>query len=798
MNLDDTSGSDDKLEKLIAEFLDAEGRGEAVDRDSLLEQHSAFGDSLREFFAAHDRMVSDAKDNSAIISSPSTSGELPTLPPSFSLSPSSTFNDEQTLLSAPSIAPVAGEPTVGQSVRYFGDYELLEEIARGGMGVVFKARQVNLNRIVALKMILSGQFASVKDVQRFHAEAEAAAQLDHPGIVPIFEIGEQSGQHYFSMAYIEGESLAQRITKGPLPPKEAAELVRKICDAIAYAHDCSVIHRDLKPANILIDAGGQPRVTDFGLAKRTEERSDLTGTGQILGTPAYMPPEQAAGKTDETGPLADVYSLGAILYCSLSGRPPFQSASPLDTLKQVIEQQPIAPQTLNPQVPTDLDTICLKCLEKNPTLRYESAKALGDDLARYLSGEPIAARPPSLIRLVRFWIADNVGAIGWAAAIGILVGFLFSWITLQTDIATFLRGIGENLDGLQFPRSLHPALTHLPATPLWLKGALQVLMVLLIATAGLLVAVFVRPKNRPADVIAGGLAGFCATSVLFLVCFSWLLSYQEMDTVSQDLIEVAQAESSEDISARLISRYPELAMAADVTRVRVAWNLVRYRQITSSATGIGKALLLSSVICIPTFMLETLLAGWLLRRYQTWRATVVPYLEISVPATMIATIFIMLHLLVFLGFVKTTVSPVVSFLLYIPLLAATIAAIKSVQWQWRVILHAIWIVAITASFTAEIRSANMAASKERPLLGVAATDAPDRCEIRMVVPNSPASSAGLQKGDIIEAIDGIPIRNFGHLLEVLGERNVGDTVVLDILRAEKEISTKVKLQRKPD
>jgi serine/threonine protein kinase len=212
-------------------------------------------------------------------------------------------------------------PQIGTKIKYFGDYELLDEIARGGMGVVYKVRQVRLNRTVALKMILSGQFAGESDVQRFQTEAESAAALDHPGIVPIFEVGEHEGHHFFSMGLVEGDSLAARIAKSPLPPKEASELVRKIAEAVQYAHDQGVVHRDLKPANILLDKDGQPRVTDFGLAKRVKGDSDLTATGQILGTPSYMPPEQAAGRTGQVKKPADVYALGAVLYATLTGRP---------------------------------------------------------------------------------------------------------------------------------------------------------------------------------------------------------------------------------------------------------------------------------------------------------------------------------------------------------------------------------------------------------------------------------------------------------------------------------------------
>ncbi len=278
-------------------------------------------------------------------------------------------------------------------VRYFGDYEITRELARGGMGVVFLARQVSLNRKVALKMILAGQLADDIDVKRFYTEAEAAANLDHPGIVPIHEVGQHDGQHYFSMGFVEGQSLAQLLATGPLPPRDAAALLAKVADAIEYAHSRGVIHRDLKPGNILLGPNGNPRVTDFGLAKKVAGDSGLTASGQIMGTPSFMPPEQAGGNRGDVGPAADVYSLGATLYAMVTGRPPFQAATAMDTVIQVVGNEPVAPRRLNAGIPRDLETIVLKCLEKEPAKRYESAAALAGDLRRFLSGEPILARP---------------------------------------------------------------------------------------------------------------------------------------------------------------------------------------------------------------------------------------------------------------------------------------------------------------------------------------------------------------------------------------------------------------------
>jgi WD40 repeat protein len=305
------------------------------------------------------------------------------------------------------------------------------------MGVVYKARQINLNRVVALKLILSGQMASTEDVQRFHAEAEAAASLDHPGIVPIFEIGQQDDQHYFSMGYIDGSSLADRIKEGPLPPREAAALTKKIADAIAYAHDKGIIHRDLKPANVLLDKDGEPRVTDFGLARKLEQDSGLTKTGVVMGTPSYMPPEQAAGKTNKVGTLSDVYSIGAILYCLLTGRPPFQAASPVDTILQVLESEPVSVRSLNSGVPHDLETICQKCLQKEPSKRYTSATELAMDLNRWLRGEPIRARAVSTTERAWRWVLRHP-----APAASLVMGFfLFLLLSIGGPLVAWRQSL---------------------------------------------------------------------------------------------------------------------------------------------------------------------------------------------------------------------------------------------------------------------------------------------------------------------------------------------------------------------
>ncbi len=321
---------------------------------------------------------------------------------------------------APAEPATEAEPPPGTSVQYFGDYVLLERLGRGGMGVVYKANQVSLKRLVAVKMILAGQLAGEEDVARFRSEAESAASLDHPNIVQIYEVGEHQGRHYFSMRYVEGESLADRLKMSSLPAREAAHLIEQVARAIAYAHGRGVIHRDLKPANILVDRQNQPHVTDLGLAKRVQGDNELTASGQVLGTPSYMPPEQAAGRLQEISERSDVYSLGATLYALLVSRPPFQADNALDTLSQVREQEPVSLRQLNPKLPRDLETICAKCLEKVPAQRYSTATELADELKRFLAGEPIHARPVSRAERLWRWCKRQPVVAGLSAAAVIL------------------------------------------------------------------------------------------------------------------------------------------------------------------------------------------------------------------------------------------------------------------------------------------------------------------------------------------------------------------------------------------
>ncbi|MBI1176217.1 protein kinase [bacterium] len=306
-----------------------------------------------------------------------------------------------------SLDPASVAAQVEQFPRKFAEFELLEEIARGGMGVVYRARQISLNRIVALKTILSGPFASPVAIDRFRTEARIIASLQHPNIVAIHEVGEAENQPYFTMDFIDGGNLAELVREGPLPPERAARYVALIARAVQHAHEMGVLHRDLKPSNVLLDPFDQPRVTDFGLARQLSVNSQITVTGQLLGSPAYMAPEQIAGRHNDIGPGTDIYSIGAVLYHLLTGRPPFATGTMAQTFQQVLTNEPLEPRALNPAIPIDLQTICAKCLEKDPGKRYADAASMAEDLNRFLRGEPIAARPIGRAEKVRRWCGRN-------------------------------------------------------------------------------------------------------------------------------------------------------------------------------------------------------------------------------------------------------------------------------------------------------------------------------------------------------------------------------------------------------
>jgi serine/threonine protein kinase len=445
-----SSEREQRLERILADYLHAVEAGTAPDRAALLQQHPDLAEDLDSFFRNRDEMQRIAEPI------------------------------KQQVQALPQTGDESGAPDVGVGsvIRYFGDYELLEEIARGGMGVVYKARQISLNRIVALKMILAGELASPADVRRFYYEAEAAANLDHPHIVPIYEVGEHEGQHYFTMRFIPGGSLAQHLTAFTQDQRAAAQLLMTVARAVHQAHQRGILHRDLKPANILLERTPQqgpdrasdpaayvPMVSDFGLARRvvadhpgaqgtvggtpsptTSEHSAvslrpsasgdpalpaaisggtdprLTQPGAIVGTPNYMAPEQAAGQS-RGSIAADVYGLGAILYEMLTRLPPFRAGTALDTLRQVIEKQPERPRSLNPRVKPELEAICLKCLAKNPNQRYDSAQELADDLERWSAGKRVQAYHYSVMKLMaRFGRRD--AAIPALALVGSIIAIL--------------------------------------------------------------------------------------------------------------------------------------------------------------------------------------------------------------------------------------------------------------------------------------------------------------------------------------------------------------------------------------
>jgi WD40 repeat protein/tetratricopeptide (TPR) repeat protein/tRNA A-37 threonylcarbamoyl transferase component Bud32 len=422
----------DALSAVIAAYLQAVDAGQTPDHAALLERHPYLADDLRAFFAAQDSVERIARPLRAAASGAAT--------------PPAVVDGRAT---GPAVGGAARpDPATGPG-SVLGDYEVLGEIARGGMGVVYRARQKSANRVVALKMIRGGELADAAEVQRFRHEAGAVANLDHPHIVPIYEVCEYRGRPFFSMKLMEG-TLAERLQTGrsPFSPAAAARLMAKVARAVHHAHQHGVLHRDLKPANILLDGHAEPHVTDFGLAKRLEDGpKGLTQSGAIVGTPEYMSPEQATAQKVLTTAV-DVYGLGAVLYALLTGRPPFQGGNVLETLRQVVEAEPAPPWLVNRQVPRDLGLVCLRCLDKDPGRRYGSAEAVAEDLGRWLDGEPVAARPVGTPERVIKWVRRRPAVAGLLAAVLVVAAAGLGAFAWQYDDALRQKRIAEHEAGL--------------------------------------------------------------------------------------------------------------------------------------------------------------------------------------------------------------------------------------------------------------------------------------------------------------------------------------------------------------
>ena len=480
-----------------------------------------------------------------------------------------------------------------------GDYDLIEEIARGGMGVVYKANHRNLNRVSAVKMILGGRFSSEEELQRFRIEAESAAKLDHPAIVPIFEIGECEGQAFFAMKYIDGGSLAEKADGLVDDPQTSAKIMLKVAEAVHHAHQRAVLHRDLKPANILLDGDGQPFVTDLGLAKSTSGGSDLTHTGAVLGTPSYMPPEQAAGKSVTTA--ADVYSLGAILYQLLVGQRPYEGDTSVNVVMQVIDGPPPPPHKLNPTVDRDLELICMKAMQREPEDRYSSAQQMADDLKAWLVGDSISVKPPSVFAVIANWFKRNQKLT--YAMFALMFGFL---LCAPVALAFLSNDYAEVYE--KFPGSEVPSLYRI-RFPVWLTAISMILLFLVIwPSIGFCNSVITKPKTAFQALFSGlGLAA--VLSLIFYCLLGWVVFLEGSNMESKSSVRaLADAVWTPDESTEQekINAVNEMFGGLDQIPLNERSSLVQKRleadRFLSAFNSFGVCVLAISIFSIPIIL----------------------------------------------------------------------------------------------------------------------------------------------------------------------------------------------------
>jgi serine/threonine protein kinase len=482
-------------------------------------------------------------------------------------------------------------PDDAPKLQSFGEYDLLTEIARGGMGVVYRARHRQLNRVVALKMILAGGFSSPEARARFQLEAEAAANLDHPGITPVFDIGEFDGQPYFAMKLIEQGSVENSIARFEEDPKKAAQLIAQVARAIQHAHERGILHRDLKPSNILLDEDDSPHVTDFGLAKITTRDSGHTQTGAIMGTPAYMSPEQAAGDRNLTT-ATDIYSLGAILYRLLTGRPTFQSDNVMQIVMKCMSEDPPSPRQIKPGVPVDLELICIKCLSRDRSRRYKTAGDLADDLERWLAGEPISVRQPTLGSLAGVWMKQHLQMAGSAAMVGIVTGLILAitmWFCVFAEYMAYSHASYSEF----FPSLQKPWLAFAWREKNWLTPIALIAWPTLVGACGFLTALIAKPNSRSSAASCGLIAGILCGGLMGLVGAIGPLIAFSVNGANEDIRALSTAAFGKENDAKwarqsILNRYQDLDRLEPHVRSEAMTRKIESDLIVGLPTGFGR------------------------------------------------------------------------------------------------------------------------------------------------------------------------------------------------------------------
>jgi serine/threonine protein kinase len=612
---------------------------------------------------------------------------------------------EATIDSSANLA--ASEPTsLGAT---FGEYELLDEIARGGMGVVYKARHRQLNRVVALKMILSGQLASEQDVQRFKQEAAAAAKLDHSGIVPIYDIGEEAGQHFFAMKLVEGGALAERLTDLRRDTRAVIHLLEQVTRAVHYAHQRGILHRDLKPANILLDEDGHPLITDLGLAKHIQSDSNLTHTGAVVGTPAYMPPEQAAGEKEITT-AADIYSIGAMLYEALTGQPPHKADSPVKTLMQVLEADVTPPREVDRRIDRSLELICLKCLERDPGQRYSSASALADDLKNWLDGKPVSVRPPSLSSALSEVLRANLRTAVGAGLIGVVAGVLFGFSLskmytngdiIENPPTKIYEAFPAEMPigrSMVFMKEENPEASEL----MFMLGALSAVF-----GVGYAVAAVSRPQPGSEALALGIVASLLMSITLFTVQVGFGSAIQSQRSINPTVKLLANAalgtgEQSTKAKQQVFHRYPGLEEMAPEDRANTLAFRLFYDAIYTAPPVTVFGMTFCAILCMlpgiagTTFgskLLHERASGWITPVYLEFMClvvclafslcfqTILPSLGSNVPDSGIIGHWdqqVMLY----------------SFLIFM----AVIIYRRSLSWRWRLLIYVSFFFGFAAIF----------------------------------------------------------------------------------------------------